>query len=138
MILRDLDGDNATDVAFTVSYGSSGSVHVNFGAGDGTFGAPDVLSAANTVDGLAAGDFDGDGALDLAGDTSDGTNWVGSTLVWLRTGARSFATTALELSSDRSPHGIIAADLDGDGRTDLATTSYLNFRVAVLRNRSVP
>src|SRR5207244_11033992 len=38
----------------------------------------------------------------------------------------------------RSPRGIVAADLDGDGRPDIATTAPFHTNVYIFYNRSTP
>ena len=100
------------------------------GNGDGTF-QPPVTSAAGASSGLAivAGDFNGDGHLDLAvANVGDGT-----VSVLLGNGDGTFqpqVTYALGLY----PSAIVAGDFNGDGHLDLAVA---NFPVRRLRHVSV-
>jgi hypothetical protein len=137
----DLDGDGLDDLVLDVG-GATGRVYPILGPiPAGAFDA-DVLTPAVTVAGVASlgcdrfagdpfdvscglvlGDFDGDGASDLF---VDGAFVSGSALVGV-VEAVPFATldhreprSDLDLVDDRT---LTAGDLDGDGTTDLVTTT---------------
>ncbi|MHC5113007.1 MAG: FG-GAP-like repeat-containing protein [Planctomycetota bacterium] len=67
--------------------------------------------------GITAGDFDGDGDMDLA-TTVEGPDRV-ATLINDGSGVYSAGPSAF-LGSSSSPQDLVAGDLDGDGDTDLA------------------
>src|SRR5439155_3593621 len=58
-------GDNKLDLV-VADYGSSRSVSVLLGSGDGTFQDAQSYAVGSVPNSVAVGDFDGDGHLDLA------------------------------------------------------------------------
>ena len=84
--------------------------------------------------GIAVGDLDGDGKLDLAV-----ANHFSGTVSVLRntstSGTISFATK-VDFATGLTSWSVAIGDLDGDGKLDLAVTNYNNQTVSVLRNTS--
>src|SRR4029078_10277933 len=67
LVVADFDGDGQWDAAELGGYVTASMVNLAFGAGDGTFvNGPASYGAGMYAGGLAAGDWDGDGAVDLA------------------------------------------------------------------------
>ena len=93
-----------------------------------------MLSTGAAVNGTAstvvAGDFDGDGHIDLA--FADGTQLY----LFLGTGAGRFqpARAMLAAGNDTQPSQLAAADLDGDGVTDLLVGSVQGQIIELLSN----
>jgi uncharacterized repeat protein (TIGR01451 family) len=81
--------------------------------------------------GLASGDFNGDGQLDLAV-TCEGSDAVA---LLTNAGPMAFTLSAAPLSKGSGPAAVTAADLDGDGHLDLAVADRRAHRVSVLLNR---
>ncbi len=78
-------------------------------------------------DGIAAGDFNGDGKPDLAV-----VNWSeGTVAVLLGQGNGSFAP-AVSYETGVGPMAVATRDFDGDGRLDLAITNLLSQDVTIL------
>jgi len=136
----DLDGDGKTDMAI-VNWGSNTvSVFRNTSSIGSVSFAPRVDFTTGTNPwGLAIGDLDGDGKLDLAV-----TNQHSNTVSILRNTCTcgtitpgsfaakvDFATT--DISDPGGPNAVRIADLDGDGKPDVIVSSWIGI-VSVFRN----
>jgi FG-GAP-like repeat len=131
--LTDLDQDGALDAA-VVHLGTTGIVRL-LGDGAGGLGSAVTFPAGSLLR-VTAGDFDGDGAQDIAA-----TGTFLPLAVWPGDGAGGLQTPR-RFQTGREPAGIAAADLDGDARPDLlAACSSLTAGagcIAVLDNLTDP
>lgn len=126
--IGDFNGDGHKDIA-TICQGDS-SIALLFGHGDGSFGSP-VITALGTAGGipseLAAGDFDGDGLLDLAV-LSHADDRVST---WLQSGGTG-GTGSFLLGGTvtvTKPRRAAVQDFDLDGDTDLGVATDIEARV---------
>jgi hypothetical protein len=136
IVVGDFNGDGIPDLAlanFAAPYGTpgNGNVAVFLGNGDGTFTAVAESPATGDSDPvqIVAGDFNGDGILDLAVSNF----YVGSVTVLLGNGDGTFTAS---LSSPQVPgaNGMVAADFNGDGILDLAVGDSSNTVTILLGN----
>lgn len=99
-------------------------------AGSGSFGAdPPILGQAGAR-GLAAGDWDHDGDIDLAV-----ANFSNSTVVKMENnGLGTFSTTGGTITGQSGASAVIALDWDGDGFLDLAVANHGSSSVEFLGN----
>src|SRR5262249_27898678 len=124
VVVGDFNGDGKQDIA--VDTGSQ--IEVFLGTGHGTFLAPRIFSLSNSSDAIraiVAGDFNNDGRLDLAATVllPDSTE-TSEVVVLLGNGNGPFRQVqGVNVGSDAL--GLATADLNGDGKLDLVTTSFL-------------
>lgn len=130
MAVGDVDGDG--DLDLVTSNRNSNNLQILTNAA-GTFSAGALLSVGTRPQGLVLADLNGDGVRDLAVAASDSRRVD----VRLGTGAGAFgALQSIAMPFNDKPSGLTAADLDGDGDMDMATTLENNGvgYVVVLRN----
>jgi len=125
----DLNHDGKPDLI--VATCDNGTVRVRLGDGAGNFGAPaDLpLPPGGAAFGLAIGDFNEDGHLDIA--TAD-SSIVGYAAVFFGHGDGTFDAVS-EFAVGSFPNMVIAADFNGDGHLDLATPDSSSYTLSVLR-----
>jgi FG-GAP-like repeat len=141
IVAGDFTGDGHLDLAVAGNVDSvTGNyvvyVSVLLGNGDGTFRPPVTCVVASAqpgflVSGMVAGDFNGDGHLDLAvSDSGDTQAGVGEVSVLLGNGDGTFQparTVAVGIIG-----ALVAGDFTGNGHLDLAAANYEYDDVSVL------
>ncbi|TXT28944.1 MAG: Ca2+-binding protein RTX toxin, partial [Planctomycetota bacterium] len=115
--MGDFNGDGSLDLAAVIGFATP-EVYVTFNNGNGTFQSPRLFAAGTDgASDIVAGDFDGDGDVDLA----VAKIFFQANVAYLQNnGNGSFANGVLTAVNDQ-PSSIVAADFDGDGDLDLAT-----------------
>jgi hypothetical protein len=117
----DMNGDGNLDI---VAH-TNAQVAVLPGTGTGTFGAP-ILSGSSgpTCSGTHVVDFDGDGNLDVVTVIQTGNQDIAAGEVRLERGNGDGTVTHVQTRAfDGNPISSQAADLNGDGRPDVALTA---------------
>lgn len=131
--IADFDRDGNPDLAVANdSYMTNdANVSILLGTGTRSFGAPrrffvDRMLGAY-LHSLACGDLDGDGVLDLAV-AKEGTGWGGggrgpNVSILLGDGSGAFSPVVRFAPLSEAPESVAVADLDGDGKPDVAVAS---------------
>lgn len=118
--IGDIDGDGRPDlvVALRAQDAITANIAILLQQADGHFTPPRYLSTGLTfgIWGVAVGDFNGDGRLDVAGTTI--ANKPASLLVFLQAADGSFPV-ATALPTMDGAYSVLAGDINGDGRVDL-------------------
>ena len=118
----DFNGDGNLDLAVANQIGPSANsvIVILLGNGDGTFGAPaSYTTAAATAASLAVGDFNEDGAPDLA--VANGA--ADSVSILLGNGDGTFQAAEVYASGGAFANSLAVGDFNGDGAPDLAVAN---------------
>ncbi|MCW6053128.1 DUF4347 domain-containing protein [Lyngbya sp. CCAP 1446/10] len=108
--------------------GNGNFVSIRLGTGTGSFGDPTNFGENIDHASIVAGDFNGDGKLDLA-TTPYLDNFIS---IFLGDGAGSFGT-AVKINTQTRKFTLDTADFNGDGKLDLVTSNYsLTDNISVL------
>jgi FG-GAP-like repeat len=116
----DLNRDGKPDIAAVTS---ADKVAVLLGDGDGGFAPKTDFAAGNTATDVAAGDLDRDGKPDLA--VSDFYVYPNSIAELLGDGAGGLGPLT-PVASANQPLSLVLADLNRDGKLDVAAPNYLD------------
>jgi hypothetical protein len=142
IVAGDFTGDGHLDLAvagtdyYNFTGATPGAVYMLLGNGDGTFRPGATYAVGNNPDAIVAGDFTGDGKLDLAVPDWGIAYFVGAVWVLLGNGDGTFQPPVTYAVGGTQigvlPSALVAGDFTGDGRLDLAIVNIGADTVSVL------
>jgi hypothetical protein len=131
IVTADFNGDGNLDLALSFKQETSGNVRVLHGNGDGTFVYPGMNlpfpQPGAQPTGIAVGDFNGDGKLDMA--VSDVI--LGEIHILLGTGTGFTFGPIIPTAGNPAPVALL--DCNGDGILDMAVTALYDSTVSVYK-----
>jgi hypothetical protein len=134
--MGDFNGDGIPDLAatFPMGTGVQGAGEILLGNGDGTFTqVPGYFRTGDSPISIAAGDFNGDGILDLAvANTYSGTTLPSTVTVLIGKGDGTFTPTAVSPVTGSFPYSVAVGDFNGDGKADIVTANSVGNTATVL------
>lgn len=135
MVAANVAGDGKPDLAYsqqcapgTCAKGFEQQLSVLRNLGDGTMTSLSVYNVAAPATASAAADMDGDGDVDIVFDALA----PAMRLMVLNLGGGSLAPIDFPVSAD----GLVAADLNGDGKSEILATSSASASLTVVRMNS--
>lgn len=130
VVTGDFNNDGKLDLAVVGSrLDVLNTVTIYLGKGDGSFTPKGSFSSGNYPSSVAAGDFNGDGNLDLVVTAYDSRE----VHVFLGNGDGTFQPPAT-YGVGNSPTAVAVGDFNGDGKPDLAVTNGGTSNVSILLN----
>jgi flagellin len=117
VLTADLDNDGNLDFVVQNSKGGKTNISVIFGVGDGTFENATDYDSISGLGKIALGDFNGDGAIDIAR-----SNFVSGITILLGNGDGTFGAVK-SFEGKVTTGDVTPADFNGDGVLDLAISN---------------
>jgi uncharacterized protein (TIGR03437 family) len=118
--LADFNRDGNLDL---IAPAANNSLSIALGLGTGEFGAPVIFAPSIFNHRYAAGDFNGDGRMDLATATGGFCNPNNEITIFYGDGLGGFPTKTRFATGTFQPDFMLARDLNGDGRAELLSNN---------------
>jgi hypothetical protein len=136
IVQSDLDGDNKADLVVANNSAGTVSIHRNTSTAAAISFAARIDLASAGARCVAVGDIDGDGKLDIAV-TRPGNARVGVYRNTSTAGSISFAAR-IDFVTATTPNGVTIADIDYDGKPELAVSNQGSASISIFRNTGSP
>jgi hypothetical protein len=121
LVTASINNDGKSDVVLAGSIPNGpAQVAVLLNQGNGTFAGERDYTLPSPVVSLVTGDFNGDGLTDVAVGVNPGPGNTGASGVYVLMGqANGTFAAPVKIDASLNPTGLAAADINGDGTTDL-------------------
>ncbi|MBX7204613.1 MAG: FG-GAP-like repeat-containing protein [Bacteroidia bacterium] len=130
--VEDVDGDGKLDIIANVWHYDLITIFRNTSSGSISFDTGHSYQTGVVPYFLSSNDFNGDGKVDIVV-----SNWTSNTVSIYQNNSTS-GTISLSAKFDISvgtvPHGVVAEDIDMDGKPDISVTNYNSKNIHILRN----
>ncbi len=136
----DVNGDGKPDLIVANESSNTVSVLLNTTASGATtpsFGTQNTFTTGTAPGFVTAADLNGDGKPDLIVANLSSSS-VSVLLNTTATGATTPTFSGLQFATGDTPHSVVAADLNGDGKPDLIVANSGSNTVSVLFNTTAP
>jgi uncharacterized delta-60 repeat protein len=134
----DFNGDGKQDLVTTSWPGNDMSILLNQGMSGGQWqglGSPIIAPNAGNPYAITVGDFNGDGKLDVATRTESSNGTTYEVDVWLGNGDGTLQSRIQYTGLSGSSEGLVAADINGDGETDLISANGASQTASIYLNK---
>jgi len=130
LTVGDFNNDGKDDIVAlnALVFNGVGSISVILADGNGGLSTPEKLDFEGRLHSLVAGDFNGDGNLDLAGNVQDSNNIS----IFLGNGNGGFSTAQNFAVGSANIVSMETGDFDGDGKDDLAISNEVANNISIL------
>ncbi len=128
--VTDLNNDGLSDLVILDAHGN---LNLALGNGDGTFGTPTKSTNSGLPTAVSAGDFNGDGNIDIVWSNASIFTSPGQVTLYFGNGAGG-VTTGNVFTTANQPGVLVVGDFNSDGALDVAVTDSPDSRVIVLYN----
>ncbi len=129
IITDDFDADGKLDLAVTLT--NNDKIAIIKGNGNGTFSSSIDYTTIPFPQEIVCSDFNGDGKKDLAVAASDASLANGEVYLLMGAAGGGFSTP-IQFPTSNDPYSIIAGDLNGDSKKDLAVSSITSASNAIV------
>jgi hypothetical protein len=120
LVTASINKDGKSDAVLAGSVSGSPAVSVLLDQGNGTFAGEVDYTLPSPAVSLVTGDFNGDGITDVAVGVNPGPGNTGASGVYVLLGqANGTLAAPVKIDSSLNPTGLAAADINGDGKSDL-------------------
>jgi len=131
VVAGDFNGDGIVDLAVSNNnLTGPGSVSILIGNGNGTFQPAVSYAVHNQPTQIVAGDFNGDGIMDLA--VADAAPTANDVSILLGNGDGMFTVQSTYPAVGTHPNSLAVGDFNGDGNLDLAVANITSQNVTIL------